>query len=235
MRRVLYLLNSPARRPVIPVDRWFAEAGFAVELYWAFGSEFPRRVDGYAGAFLSGSPHSAYEDLPWIRREHEVIRELAAAGVPTLGVCFGSQVLASALCGRDQVFRRQVCEVGFDWVRLREAARWDPLTRGFSDRLFMAIWHNDEVRADHPAMTLLGSTDACANQIWRYRDLPVWGIQGHPEVTAEYAPAWLEAHRARLAADGADVDRMLQQSGEAGEAKHLLDNFIAVCAEGGGR
>lgn len=61
--------------------------------------------DEFDGCFLSGSPHSAYEAIEWIVREHELIQEMAAGNMSLLDVCFGSQILASALCGRAQVFR----------------------------------------------------------------------------------------------------------------------------------
>ena len=95
----------------------------------------------------------------------------------------------------------------------------------------MFVWHNDEVRSGHPDMTILASSDACPNQIWRYRDRPVWGIQGHPEVTPESARGWLEARRERLVRDGADVDALIAEARDVGNAETLFDNFIASSAD----
>jgi GMP synthase-like glutamine amidotransferase len=228
MRRLLYLDNAPNPTPAARVDGLFAEAGFVVDVRLAAYGDFPTRIQDYAGAFLSGSPHGAYDDVPWIHREHEVIQELARAEVPTLGVCFGAQILASALCGRDQVFRRPSCEVGYKWLNVARGGD-DALTGGLGERLYMFVWHNDEVRADHPDMVILAATDACPNQIWRYRTAAIWGVQGHPELDKARAQALFTRNRARLEQDGADVDRLLAQADETAEAKQLLANFMQVC------
>ncbi len=226
MPQLLYLDNSPNPHPANRVSALFA--GFEIDFRLAARGEFPSRVDNYAGAFLSGSPHGAYDDVPWIHREHEVIQALAREQVPILGVCFGSQILASALCGRDQVFRRSSCEVGYKWLDVA-LGREDALTRGLSDRVYMFVWHNDEVRADHPDIAILATSDLCSNHIWRYRDQPVWGIQGHPELDKAHAQAVFARNRARLEQDGADVDRLIAQADETAEAKLLLKNFVRVC------
>ena len=37
----------------------------------------------------------------------------AERGIPMFGICLGSQLLASVLCGPGTVFRRASCEVGY--------------------------------------------------------------------------------------------------------------------------
>jgi GMP synthase-like glutamine amidotransferase len=224
--RLLYLHNGPRRTSVARLEERFASAGYAVEPFWAYGGEFPASLSGYAACFLSGSPHGAYEDIPWIQREHGLIAEIAERKIPTLGVCFGSQILGSALCGRDQVFRRSTCDVGYAWLETTPAAKSDPVTRDLGEKVYMFVWHNDEVRASHPDMTILAGTADCPNHIWRYRNLPIWGIQGHPEVNAAQARQWFEEVRARLEGDGADVDQLKRDAHDAAEAKTMLSNFI---------
>lgn len=229
--RLLYLQNGSKRATVSRLEERFAAAGFAVDFKWAYAGEVPDTVDGYDAVFVSGSPHGAYEDIPWIHREHDLLREVAARGLPTLGLCFGSQILGSALCGRDQVFRRTTCEVGYMPLDLTAAAADDALTKDLARQVHMFVWHNDEVRAAHPDMCILARTPDCPNHIWRYRELPIWGIQGHPEVTAAQERAWFEDSRKRLEADGADVDALKAQAHDAAEAKTLLRNFIDVAAQ----
>ncbi|MBT3358711.1 MAG: type 1 glutamine amidotransferase [Rhodospirillales bacterium] len=231
-KKLLYLHNGDTRETTAWLDDRINEAGFSVDMYWAYNSEFPERLDGYAGVVLSGSGHGAYEDIPFIHQEHEVIRDIAARRIPTLGICFGSQILASALCGRDQVFRRSFCEVGYKWLDVHRA-RYpdDALTAGLDERMYMFVWHNDEVRAEHPDMAVLASTDLCPNQVWRYRDLPMWGIQGHAEITRDGAADWFGGRRPRLEDDGADVDDLIANADDALQAKTMFSNFLAFCGE----
>ena len=225
---LLYLGNGPKVQSVAKLDERFAGWGLSVDRKWAYAGEFPETLAGYDGIFLSGSPHGAYEDVPFIHREHDLICEAAEQGLPMLGICFGSQILASALCGRDQVFRRSFCEIGYKDLPVTEAARSDALTADLGESVHMFVWHNDEVRGDHPDMTVLASSDLCPNQIWRYRDAPVWGIQGHPEVTRDQAVVWFEENRDRMERDGADIDDLKARADEAAEAKTMLTRFVDV-------
>jgi GMP synthase (glutamine-hydrolysing) len=225
---LLYLGNGTKLQSVAKLDDRFEGWGLKVDRRWAYNSEFPETLDGYDGIFVSGSPHGAYEDVPFILREHDLLREAAERDIPMLGICFGSQILASALCGRDQVFRRTSCEIGYKDLAVTAAAADDPVARDLGETVHMFVWHNDEVRGDHPDMTLLASSDVCPNQIWRWRDAPVWGIQGHPEITEAQAPVWFEENRARMEKDGADVDDLKAAADEAAEAKTMLTRFVDV-------
>lgn len=230
--RLLYLANGRQVQTVARLDERFAGWGLTVDRRWAYGGEFPDSLEGYDGIFLSGSPHGAYEDIPFIHREHALIEEAAARAIPMLGICFGSQILASALCGRDQVFRRAACEIGYKDLPLTPAARDDALCGDLDDAVHMFVWHNDEVRADHPDMTVLATSDQCPNQIWRYRDRPFWGIQGHPEITAAQAPVWFEENRARMEQDGASIEALKASADEAAAAKTMLARFVTLLKEG---
>ncbi len=223
--RLLYLGNGRQLQSVAKLDERFESWGLQVERRWAYDGDFPDDLAGYDGIYLSGSPHGAYEDVDFIHREHDLIADAAAREMPMLGVCFGSQILASALCGRDQVFRRTSCEIGYKDLPVTEAARGDAVCGGLGEAVHMFVWHNDEVRAAHDDMKIIARSDDCPNQIWRYRDQPVWGIQGHPEITLDQAPIWFEENRERMEDDGADVDRLKAQADPATEAKTMLTRF----------
>jgi GMP synthase-like glutamine amidotransferase len=230
--RLLYLGNGRKMQSVARLDERFEAWGLTVDRHWAYNGDFPADLEVYDGIFLSGSPHGAYEDIPFIHREHELIREAGEHAIPMLGLCFGSQILASALCGRDQVFRREFCEIGYKDLPVTDAAAGDPIASDLDGVVHMFVWHNDEVRADHPDMRILAHSDLCPNQIWRYRDAPIWGVQGHPEVTKSQAPVWFEENRPRMEADGADVDALKAAADEAAAAKTMLTRFADLVRHG---
>lgn len=230
-KRLLYLGNGRKLQSVAKLDERFEQWGLTVERYWAYDGAFPETLDPYDGIFLSGSPHGAYEDIPFIHREHDLIRAAADQGVPMLGICFGSQILASALCGHDQVFRRAFCEIGYKALPVTKAAHDDPVCGELDQSVTMFVWHNDEVRAGHRDMKIIAYSDVCPNHVWRYRDHPIWGIQGHPEITREQAPIWFEENRERMERDGADVDALKAGAVEAAEAKTMLTRFAEFVLE----
>ena len=230
--QLLYLQNGPKRETVSGLETRFSSAGYSVDFVWAYGGESPKALETYDACFVSGSPHGAYENIDWIHREHEWLRTLAKERVPTLGICFGSQILGSALCGHDQVFRRATCEVGYIDLTVTPAARSDPITRDLGDSVHMFVWHNDELKAKHEDMVILAHSLDCPNHVWSHAKHPAWGIQGHPEVSAAQAVAWFEGSRARLEADGANVDALKQAAIDAVEADTMLVNFMHKARSG---
>jgi GMP synthase-like glutamine amidotransferase len=231
-RRILYLANGRTLQSVARLDERFESWGLAVERRWAYDGDFPDSLEGYDGIFLSGSPHGAYENIPFIHAEHDLIRDAGERRIPMLGICFGSQILASALCGRDQVFRRPTCEIGYKDLAVTAAAAEDALAADWGETVHMFVWHNDEVRHDHPDMVILAASDDCPNQVWRHASVPAWGIQGHPEITKAQAPVWFTENRARMEADGADVDALIAAAHEAHEAKSMLTRFAEFVQRG---
>lgn len=226
--RLLILNNGTARAQSSNIHEHFVAEGLHTKYYWAAGNEFPENASQFDGVLITGSPHGAYEAIPWISKEHQFLLEMASYGMPMLGICFGSQILASALVGRDQVFRRETCEVGFVDLDLTPEAHTDVLLAGQAAKLPMYVWHNDEVKAQHSDIRILASTPACPNQIWRYRNQSIWGVQGHPELTRANALASFDRNFDRLERDGADVDQLREMATDTPEAKRILKNFARV-------
>ena len=83
-----------------------------------------------------------------------------------LGVCFGQQIIASALCGRKQVFRRKKCEVGYKWLKTTKYMQNDRISSHLGKSVYMFVWHNDEVHPNHPDLKIIAYSDDCPNHIF---------------------------------------------------------------------
>ncbi|MGZ8176903.1 type 1 glutamine amidotransferase [Williamsia sp. SKLECPSW1] len=147
-----------------------------------------------------GSVDSAYDDtLPWLGPERAYLARVVEAGTPTLGVCFGGQVLSRVLGG--VVARSPRPEVGF--VGLTPDAGAAPW---IDDGPWMQ-WHFDHFTLP-PAARRLAHNDAGLQAFVRGR---VVGTQFHPEITAASFAAWRQGwtrdSEKQVQADfGIDVD-----------------------------
>ncbi len=136
---------------------------------------------------ILGNESGVYEKdvLPYIAAEEAWIASRLAAQEPTLGVCFGAQIMASALGGR--VFKGESTQIGFRNVVPTAAGATSPV-RHFSGVPVME-WHGDTFELPASATLLAGSSDY-ANEAFA---LGSWAlaVQFHPEITEEMHEHWV--------------------------------------------
>lgn len=138
---------------------------------------------------------------PFLRAELALLVERLALGRPTLGLCLGAQLLASA-AGATVTRGKNGFEVGIAPVRLTKAAHDDAAFKGLPPKLTVAHWHEDTF-SPVPDAVLLGSTDRYTQQAFRVGKS--YGLQFHPELTADAFAQWLRNDAELLEADGKNV------------------------------
>jgi len=162
---------------------------------WASTSPCPVDATDYAGLFISGSRASLTEREPWLDRIYALLRSAHEHNVPTLGVCFGHQLLAEVICGAGTVRHAPLGEVGFYDV---EITTDDPLFDGFDTEFRTFCTHFDEVTPGTKGLTVLARTPRCPIQAFRVGEKSIWGVQFHcemqPEETKTLTWARIEAH-----------------------------------------
>jgi GMP synthase (glutamine-hydrolysing) len=147
-----------------------------------------------------GGPVGVYEQstYPWLRSEIPFVGRRLAQRRPTLGVCLGAQVMASALRAR---VAPAVKEIGFKSLDLTAEGRAGPLAA--LEGAPVLHWHGDSF--DLPAgATRLASTPECPNQAFALGP-NVLGLQFHAEADGSDMEAWLVGHAVELAAAEVDV------------------------------
>ena len=105
--------------------------------------EIPRYMDEATGLVVMGGPMGVYEHerYPFIDAAIRLIDQALKEDKPVLGVCLGSQLLATALGAR--VARGPQKEIGWYPIELKPAASEDPLM-GELESSFMGFhWHGD--------------------------------------------------------------------------------------------
>ena len=166
-----------------------ALAAHGIDLVYTDASEDgapPPEWRSAAALLFMGGPMSVNDDLPYIRREIEIVEGALAEGRPILGVCLGAQLLARAMGAR--VYRNPVKEIGWAPVCWTEAACRDRLFRGLPSPQTVLHWHGETFDLPSGA-ELLASSDACRNQAFR-AGRSAYGLQFHLEVTPEMISAW---------------------------------------------
>ncbi|MFL5814542.1 MAG: type 1 glutamine amidotransferase [Bdellovibrionia bacterium] len=154
--------------------------------------DLPESPAGWDRIIVSGSRTSAMEDAPWIERLLEFIRRAVDMKKPYLGVCYGHQSLVRALGGKERVRLADRNEHGWSKIRLLEDSA---LTQGLSQEFYSYSSHYDEVSSLPQGMRKLASSEDCEIQACQLDKLPIFGIQFHPEKTAEDAKKSLGEHK----------------------------------------
>jgi GMP synthase (glutamine-hydrolysing) len=150
---------------------------------------------------MMGGPMGVYEQdrHPWIGCQLRRLETRLAADRPTLGVCFGAQMIAAALGG--EVYAGPVKEVGFHPIRIHADARDSPL-RHLAD-VPVLHWHGDTFTLP-PGVELLASSHVYAHQAFR-RGPNLLALQFHAEMGEdERFHAWIEAWPESIVEAGGD-------------------------------
>jgi len=131
-------------------------------------------------------------ELPFLKREVELLRSCVEQDLPVLGVCLGSQLLAHSAGARVRQMRdggaRQY-EVGWGAIRFHHELG-DDVLRGLPREGQVLHWHGDTFDLPSGAQHL-ASSEICPNQAFRLGRQ--FGLQFHCEVTRDDVEAWLAA------------------------------------------
>ena len=175
--------------------------GFTVR-YVEAGQESLQDLDLSAADLLIslGGPIAAHEDdhYPWIRDELQLIERSIARLTPTLGICFGAQLVARALGAR--VYPAPARELGWKPLLLTEEGKSSSIAALAPEAASLLHWHADTFDLP-PQARLLASTPGVPHQVFEWGD-HVIGFQCHPEFRATDIEAWLIGHAFEIARTG---------------------------------
>jgi len=187
--------------------------------------EYPTDIAECDGYIITGSKKSVYDDEPWIHQLRDFVVRLDSAKMPTVGICFGHQMIALALggkaCAADVGWRVGVHEVSLLKANMQAAASYlEPAVASFS----LLYSHKDQVTELPPGSTLLAGSSQCPNAMFQVGQ-HMLAVQGHPEFVKDYSRSLMTYRRdmigEKLYADG------MQSLAEPTDELLLVSWFIA--------
>jgi GMP synthase-like glutamine amidotransferase len=189
------------------------------------GDPVPSDIEDFDGLIVMGGPMSAASDdgFPSRVAEIAVIADALSAGVPTLGVCLGAQLLAAAVGARVYPGAGGP-EIGWGLVTLTADCAEDALLRGLSATVEVMHWHGDTFDLPDGAVRL-AENDRYVNQAFRVGD-SAWGLQFHLEVTADAVQTFVDAFGDELHHAGIDPQTILAAT--PGAIERLAETQDAV-------
>ena len=124
------------------------------------------------GIIFTGGPNSVYgEDSPLCDRE---IFEL---GIPVLGICYGSQLMAHVLGG--SVATAPVSEYGKTVVKIDTESK---LFKDVHETTICWMSHTDYIEKAPENFKIIGKTPVCPVAAMEYEEKNLYAVQFHPEV-----------------------------------------------------
>ena len=169
------------------------------------------RLEQYSGMISLGAHAGVLEEAkhPWMSHERKVMQWALETETPLLGLCFGSQLLASAAGGR--VYKADTGEFAWTRVEMLPEAANDPVIGALGETADAFQFHYDSIELPENAV-LLGES-AGTTEAFRVGS-SAWATQFHPEVGLSQQLAWLSTYRGAFMREGIDIDKQIAKSHE---------------------
>lgn len=214
---VLILKNITAEGPGTIAD-FLVEKGIPYRIVELETETIPEAED-FDTLVIMGGPMSVNDNIPYIRREEELVREFISKGKRVFGVCLGAQIMAKAFGAAVYVGPQK--EIGWYDIELTGEGERDPLMRQLaaseasdtvSKKVNVFQWHGETF--DIPAgAERIASSELYPNQAFRFNN-KAYAFQFHIEVTKELIYDWLKN-------EAVDMDKLREQT------EKLYDDYLS--------
>jgi GMP synthase (glutamine-hydrolysing) len=192
-----------------------AEAGILMDT-WDVNHDSDGRPDldqlgQYSGIISLGAHAGVLDEAehPWMSHERKIMQWALDTETPLLGLCFGSQLLASAAGGR--VYKAETGEFAWTKVNMLPEAASDPVIGTLGKTIDAFHFHYDTFDLPKNAVPLGKS----GGTIEAFRvGSSAWATQFHPEVGLSQQLTWLSTYRRAFLREGINIDEQIAKSHE---------------------
>lgn len=199
--------------------------------HWAvLDGNFPDSINDADAWLITGSRFGAYEDHDWIPPLEQFVRDVFAADIPMVGICFGHQIIAQALGGKVEKFSGgwSVGRVEYDLDQqiFGDASLAQTNAPSADSQTALMAFHQDQVVEAPDSAKTVGSTEFCKHAALLYGN-SILTLQPHPEFDKYFIGGLLDARSAILPEDiKANAENTLQQPLMRKSVADTLRNFL---------
>jgi len=183
-------------------------------------------IEDIVGAIVTGSPAYLTDLAPWNEIAADYLRILHAQQKPILGVCYGHQLLAWAF-GGEVGFHPRGREIGTVNLELTQEATVDALFAEMPMQFSAQASHLQSVLSLPKEAVLLAKNSFDAHHAFRLGS-STWGVQFHPEFSAQVMSAYLCERSEDITGEGLNVEELLASVRATPISAGLLKQFAAL-------
>lgn len=172
-------------------------------------------TDFVAGIVIFGSATSVYERADWQSELENFLFPLMQRGVPTLGLCYGHQMLAHMFGGKVAFMDEQKTkQKGWRKINMHAGSIFGASTGE------VVVSHNETVSELPADFIVIGDSPLVPTDVIAHKTLPIFSFQSHPEATKNFL-----LNQNIPVPDGAtgELDKYAYGNG-------LVDQFLAFAA-----
>ena len=197
------------------------------DIFNVTNGEYPDTIHDYQGFIITGSPASVNDMECWIKRLLDLVQELNHTHKPTIGCCFGHQIIARAFGG---VVGENNCgwSIGVVNTNYKSPQNWMHDQKQ-SIKLYSA--HHEQITRIPDIATVIGTSETC-----QYASCLIGNhiltTQYHPEMSADFMNQLVYEMADELGYDGVNQAlRNLNQEEEGSEFGMWMVRFLEQAAQ----
>lgn len=186
------------------VGAWLENRGYLLDIRHSLqGDKLPESLDKHAGVIVFGGHMSANDHI--VEKEVHWLDLVLERQLPYFGICLGAQMMIRQLGGEIKPHKNGLVEIGYHTIKATNAGS-DRIEK-WPERCFQ--WHSEGFSLPAGA-TALATGERFPNQAFSYGE-NIFGVQFHPEITADIITRWSTSAEHMLTKKGAHIkERLLQ-------------------------
>jgi GMP synthase (glutamine-hydrolysing) len=186
-------------------------------------------VDMLSGVIITGSPAMVTDKDDWMQMLIAWIPQVVEHNIPLLGICFGHQLLAEAMGGHTD-YHPKGREMGTAYIQLTPEGKQDKLLGALPDDFLAHTTHAQTVLSLPANALRLAENSFESHHAFRCGD-SAWGVQFHPEFSADIMRAYVSEQTPSLLKEGHNVEELTATICHTDSANTLLKRFMTIVQE----